>query len=75
MWITFTIALTISVVAGYFFFTASDRRSRVLEGLTATGSMMVCLAIAPLPVQILLLLSIFAMEQWRVRWEKAQEGS
>ncbi len=72
MWITFAIAFAISVTTGYLFFTASDRRSRILEGLIATGSMMVCLAIAPLPIKVLLLLSIFAMEQWRVRWEKAQ---
>ncbi|NJM98125.1 MAG: hypothetical protein HC800_14085 [Phormidesmis sp. RL_2_1] len=71
MWITFTIALTISITVGYFFFTASDRRQRILEGVIATGSMMVCLAIAPLPIKVLLLLSIFALEQWRVQWEKA----
>lgn len=75
MWTTFTIALLISLATGYFFFTAHDRRTRVLEGLIATGSMMVCLAIAPFTLKVLLLLSIFAMEQWRVRWEKAQGES
>lgn len=70
MWTTFTIALAISLVTCYLFFTAHDRRKRVLEGLIAIGSMMICLAIAPFPIKILLLFSIFAMEQWRVQWEK-----
>ena len=72
MWTTFTIALSISFATGYFFFTARDRHSRVLEGLIAIGSMMICLAIAPFPLKVLLLLFIFAMEQWRVQWEKAR---
>ncbi|MGB7088277.1 MAG: hypothetical protein WBD47_22160 [Phormidesmis sp.] len=74
MWVTFTIALTISSLSGYFFFTAHDRRSRLLEGLIALAAMMVCLGVAPLPVKGLLLLGVFAIEQWRVRWESANGG-
>ena len=73
MWTTFAIALTLSLATGYLFFTASDRRSRVLEGLVALGSMMVCLGVAPWPVKVLLLAGILAMEQWRVRWETSHE--
>ena len=75
MWVTFSIALTICVAAGYLFFTAADRKSRVLEGLLCLGSLFVCLGIAPLPVQILLLLCVFAVEQWRVAWESGHSGS
>ena len=73
MWTTFAIALTISLAAGYLFFTASDRGRRVLEGLVALGSMMICLGVAPWPVKVLLLIGIFTVEQYRVRWEKAHE--
>jgi Na+/H+-dicarboxylate symporter len=72
MWITFSAALIISLISGYFFFTANDRRSRVLEGFIALGSMMICLAVAPLVVKGLLLLGVFTLEQWRVRWEASQ---
>jgi len=72
MWTTFIIALSISLATGYFFFTAHNRRTRVLEGIVAAGSMMICLAIAPFSLKVLLLLFIFAMEQWRVQWEKAR---
>lgn len=74
MWITFAIALAISLLTGYLFVTATDKRSRVFEGLIALGSMMICLGIAPWPVKGLLLLGIFGLEQWRVRWEAAQDG-
>ncbi|MGB3295088.1 MAG: hypothetical protein WBB01_19065 [Phormidesmis sp.] len=73
MWTIFAIALTISLGAGYLFFTASDRRDRLLEGLVALGSMMICLGVAPWPVKVLLLAGIFIMEQYRVRWEKTHE--
>jgi len=73
MLVTFVVAFAVSLVSGYFFFTAQDRRSRTIEGLVATGAMMICLGIAPFPVQVLLLLGIFGMEQWRVRWEARQE--
>lgn len=75
MWITFTIALLISLATGYLFFTVHDRHTIILEGLIATASMMVCLAIAPFAIKVLLLLFILAVEQWRVRWEKAQSAS
>lgn len=73
MWTTFAIALTIALVTGYLFFTASDRRSRVLEGLVALCGTMICLGIAPWPVKVPLLVGIFTMEQYRVRWEKTHE--
>ena len=73
MWTTFAIALTASLVTGYLFFTASDRRNRVLEGLVALGGIMICLGVAPWPVKVLLLVGIFTMEQYRVRWEKTHE--
>lgn len=74
MWITFIIALTISLLSAYLCVTAHDRRSRTLEGLIAVGAMMACLGMAPIPVKILLLVGIFAVEQWRIRWEKAHES-
>lgn len=75
MWLTLTIAFVILLGSGYLFFTASDRRSRVLEGLIALGSMMVCLAVAPFGLKLLLLASMFTIERWRMRWEKAQSNS
>ncbi|MEL6491097.1 MAG: hypothetical protein ABG776_09350 [Cyanobacteria bacterium J06555_13] len=75
MWITFAIALTISLLSAYFCVTAHNRRSRILEGLIAVAAMMICLGMAPIPVKVLLLVGIFAMEQWRVRWETAHESS
>ncbi len=73
MWTTLAIALTISLATGYLFFTASDRGSRVLEGLVTLGAMMICLGVAPWPVKVLLLIGIFTVEQYRVRWEKTHE--
>ena len=75
MWTTFTVSLLVSLSTGYFFFTAHDRRLRTTEGLIAAGSMMICLGIAPFPIQIVLLLVILAVEQWRIRWEKAQKAA
>lgn len=74
MWVIFTVSLLISLSASYFFFTAHKRRLRTVEGLIALAGMMICLGIAPFPVQIVLLLAILAAEQWRVRWEKSQEA-
>ncbi|MGB3786907.1 MAG: hypothetical protein WA949_02780 [Phormidesmis sp.] len=74
MWITLAIALTISLLSACSCVTSPNRRSRALEGLIAIAAMMICLGIAPIPIKILLLLGIFAMEQWRVRWETAHES-
>lgn len=74
MWITFAIALSISLLSAYLCVTAHNRRSRALEGLIAIAAMMICLGVAPVPIQILLLVGIFAMEQWRVRWETAHHS-
>jgi len=74
MWPLFTVSLLISLSASYFFFMAHKRRPRTLEGLIALASIMICLGIAPFPMQIGLLLAIFAVIYWRVRWEKSQEA-
>ena len=74
MWVTFSIALTICVIAGCLFFTAAGRKRRVLEGLLCLGSLFICLGVAPLPVKVLLLLGVFAVEQWRVRWESVHSS-
>lgn len=72
MWPLFTVSLLISLSASCLFFLAHKRRPRTLEGLIALASMMICLGIAPLPVQVVLLSAIFAVVGWRIRWEKAQ---
>ena len=74
MWTTFAITLILSLSTGYFFFVTRNRRVRLLEGLVAACSMMMCLGIAPVPIKVLLLVGIFAMEQWRVRWETTHES-
>lgn len=73
MWPLFTVSLLISLSATCLFFMAHKRRPRALEGLIALVSMMICLGIAPFPVQVVLLLAILAVVGWRIRWEKAQE--
>ncbi|MEL6552528.1 MAG: hypothetical protein AAFQ63_03560 [Cyanobacteria bacterium J06621_11] len=73
MWPLFTVSLLISLSASCFFFMAHKRRPRTLEGLIALASMMICLGIAPFPIQVVLLSAIFAVVYWRVQWEKAQE--
>ena len=75
MWTTFTISLLIALIASYFFFTAHRRRPRALEGMIALASTMICLGIAPVPIKIVLLITILGVEQWRVRWEKAQKAA
>ena len=70
MWVTFTVALFISLIASYLFFTAHKRRPRALEGIVALTSMMICLGVAPAPIKVVLLVAIFVVEGWRLRWEK-----
>ncbi|EDX83099.1 hypothetical protein S7335_277 [Synechococcus sp. PCC 7335] len=74
MWTTFTITLILSVTMGYLFFVTSNKHARFLEGLIAVGSMLACLGISPVPIKILLIFGILAMEQWRVRWETTHQS-
>ena len=74
MWPLFTVSLLISLSASCLFFMAHKRRPRALEGLIASAGMMICLGIATFPIQAILLLIIFGVVYWRVRWEKSQEA-